>query len=250
MGDGGSGNDPNDRAQTTSSLLGKILRIDVSVPSSDPAGMAIPLTNPFRTNPAFRPEIWDIGLRNPWRFSFDSVGPGATNALIIGDVGQGGWEEVDYEAAGTGARNYGWRIREGANANIAGTPAFQPMIDPVYQYSHTSGRSLLVGQSITGGYVYRGSGMASYRGRYFFADYVTGHLFSAVVTPNASLEGAAFSEVIDHTPALDPVVRPGNISSFGLNAAGELFVLDYPTGVVLRLAQAKPTAPTNLRIIR
>ena len=137
LGDGGSGNDPDNNAQNPASLLGKMLRIDVSVSDTNAAGFVVPAGNPFVASSGYRPEIWDIGLRNPWRFSFDSVGTGATGALVIGDVGQGRWEEVDYEPAGSGGRNYGWVIREGANATVGVSgiaPAFLPLVDPVYQY--------------------------------------------------------------------------------------------------------------------
>jgi len=247
MGDGGSGNDPNRRAQNPSSLLGKMLRIDVNVPATHPTGFVVPATNPFVADGRYRPEIWDIGLRNPWRFSFDSFGSGATNALIVGDVGQNNWEEVDYEPAATGGRNYGWVVREGANPTpgIAGeTPFFTPMTDPVYQYDHG------VGQSITGGYMYRGASMAALRGRYFFADFVSGRVYSAGVTVNPSTREAVISDVIDHTPSFDTATRPLNVSSFGIDAAGEIYVVDYSRGAVLRLAQARPSAPTNVRIIR
>ena len=104
-GDGGSGDDPSNNAQNMSSLLGKMLRIDVSVPDSDPNGFAIPPSNPFILGA--RPEVWDIGLRNPWRYSFDDPAHGGTGALVIGDVGQNRFEEIDYEPRGTGAVNYG-----------------------------------------------------------------------------------------------------------------------------------------------
>jgi glucose/arabinose dehydrogenase len=144
-GDGGGGNDTLNNAQNLGSLLGKILRIDVSVPDSDPAGLRVPPGNPFAASSA--PEIWDIGLRNPWRWSFDDPARGGTGALVIGDVGEGMWEEVDYEPAGRGGNNYGWRVREGAHANINEAPAFQPLVDPIFEYQHPTGNS------ITGGFV-------------------------------------------------------------------------------------------------
>ena len=125
-----SGNDPENRAQDPSTLLGKMLRIDVSVPDSDPRRLPRAARQPvLRRSPvAALPEIWDFGLRNPWRFSFDNVALGGTGALVIGDVGQDAFEEIDYEPArARGGRNYGWRNREGAHANIddaaAGVPA-------------------------------------------------------------------------------------------------------------------------------
>jgi glucose/arabinose dehydrogenase len=244
MGDGGSGDDPMNNAQNPASLLGKILRIDASVGDGDAKGFRVPADNPFVSNAAFRPEIWDIGVRNPWRFSFDDIARGGTGALIIGDVGQNAWEEIDYEPRGSGGENYGWRNREGANAYI-GTipPTFLPMTDPIYQYDHT------VGNSITGGFLYRGSAMPTMRGRYFFADYVRSRIWSAAVTVNGTTQAATISDVVEHTNNLQSNIGTGNISTFGLNSAGELFVVDYARGVVHRFTQV-PSAPTGLRIIR
>ena len=118
MGDGGSGNDPDHRAQNPNELLGKMLRIDVNVPDSDNAGYRVPSDNPFVGGHPARDEIWAFGLRNPWRYSFDDVARGGTGALIIGDVGQSQREEIDYEPRGQGGRNYGWRNREGTRDNV------------------------------------------------------------------------------------------------------------------------------------
>ena len=134
LGDGGSGNDPENRAQTMTTLLGKMLRLDVSVSDGDPNGYRPAPGNPFIGRAGYLPEIWAVGLRNPWRYSFDASGPGATGALIIGDVGQNSYEEIDYEPAGRGGRNYGWRVREGAHDNVTTMPpAFLPLADPMYQ---------------------------------------------------------------------------------------------------------------------
>ena len=140
LGDGGSGDDPGRRAQDPSTLLGKMLRIDVvNVPDDHPNGYLVPADNPFLkgTPVAARPEIWSFGWRNPWRYSFDPVALGGTGALVAADVGQNNWEEIDYEPRGAGGRNYGWRIREGAqlNPNAAAqtpAPAYQPLIDPIH----------------------------------------------------------------------------------------------------------------------
>ena len=115
MGDGGSRNDPDNNAQTPSTLLGKMLRIDINVANDDPAGYRVPADNPFLDGLpiAALGEIWAFGLRNPWRYTFDDVGAGATGALLIADVGQNAREEINYEPFGAGGRNYGWRIREG-----------------------------------------------------------------------------------------------------------------------------------------
>ena len=156
MGDGGGGDDPDNRAQDPTSLLGKMLRIDEKVFDDDPSGSRIPPTNPYLGGQpvAALPEIYAFGLRNPWKFSFDDPRLGGTGALIIGDVGQGAREEIDYVPAGAGGRNFGWPMREGAvaGASAADTPAYLPLTDPVYDYPRT------VGRSVTGGGVYRGVG--------------------------------------------------------------------------------------------
>jgi glucose/arabinose dehydrogenase len=124
LGDGGSANDPEHRAQNPAELLGKMLRINVGVPDGHQIGYTVPTDNPFAQGglPGVLPEIWSFGLRNPWRYSFDDVSRGGTGALIIGDVGQGAYEEVDYEPRGRAGRNYGWRNREGAHDNVTTRP--------------------------------------------------------------------------------------------------------------------------------
>jgi glucose/arabinose dehydrogenase len=233
MGDGGSGNDPSHFAQNLGSLLGKMLRIDVSVADSHAAGFVIPPDNPFRSGSA--PEIWSIGLRNPWKFTFDDPTRGGTGAMLIADVGQGSWEEVDYEPAGRSGVNYGWRNREGAHNNVTSLPpAFTPLVDPIYEYSHS------VGQSITGGYVYRGTALGSgYRGRYFFGDFVSGRLWSIALTVNASTGVAAASDLQEHTSELSS----SSISSFGVDSSGELYFVNYSTGTVSRITSAAPVPP-------
>ena len=249
MGDGGSGNDPQNHAQTPLDLLGKMLRVDVNVPASHPTGYVVPSTNPFVGNAGIYPEIWSFGLRNPWRWSFDMPTRGGTGAMIMGDVGQGAWEEVNYEPAGRSGRNYGWRYKEGNHLNVTTPPpTYMPpagLTDPIHEYSHA------VGQSITGGYVYRGTALPpSFRGRYFFADYVQGRIWSMGLTINPSTGEATASAPTDHTTELggSPVV--GNVSSFGLDAAGELYVVNHTGGTVVKILGPVPNPPTNLRIIR
>ena len=247
LGDGGSANDPEHNAQNPNSLLGKMLRLDVGVPDSHPAGYVVPADNPFLDGVpiAARAEIWSFGLRNPWRYSFDDPARGGTGALLIADVGQGSWEEVDYEPRNRGARNYGWRNREGAHANV-GTlqPGYQPLTDPVHEYNHTQG------QSITGGFVYRGRRLGpAFVGRYFFADYVTSRIWSIGLTINASTGEATAGSLMEHTSALGGSTQIGNVSSFGVDAEGELYIVSHDQGRVLRLIAAPPT-PTTLRIIR
>ena len=242
MGDGGSGDDPGHRAQNGALLLGKMLRIDVKVPDSDPIGYSIPASNPFTVGSA-RPEIWSFGWRNPWRFNFDSF-TGGTGAMVAGDVGQGQWEEVDYEPAGRGGRNYGWRNREGAHDYVTSLPpAYTPLTDPIHEYNHS------VGQSITGGYVYRGTALGeSFRGRYFFADFIASRVWSLSLVVDSSGEARA-ADVQEHTAALGGAAQLANVSSFGVDADGELYVVSYTRGVIIRIL-GPISPPTNLRIVR
>jgi glucose/arabinose dehydrogenase len=250
LGDGGSGNDPENRSQNPAELLGKVLRIDVNVPLNHATGYVVPSTNPFvSSGPAgVLKEIWSFGLRNPWRYSFDMPSRGGTGALIIADVGQGAWEEIDYEPAGRSGRNYGWRVREGAHPNVTSPPpVYVPatgLTDPIYEYSHA------VGQSITGGFVYRGSVLPTFRGRYFFADYVQGRVWSLGLIINPSTGEATAGDLIDHTADLggSPVI--GNISSFGLDSAGELYIVNHTGGTIVQIIAGNPGPPTNLRIIK
>jgi glucose/arabinose dehydrogenase len=234
LGDGGGNGDPDNNAQNPMELKGKILRIDVGVPDSDPQGYRIPADNPFLDNDpiAALPEIWAFGVRNPWRITFDDPALGGTGALLIADVGQDRWEEVTYEPAGLGGRNYGWRVLEGTNPYyntdvpdyVAPAPAFLPLTDPAFEYFHSAGVSVVEGYSLTGGYVYRGSGLGeAMRGRYFFADFALAKLWSARVTPDASSTSAAFSDIIDHTSEMSP----GRLSSLAVDLAGELYLVRY-----------------------
>jgi glucose/arabinose dehydrogenase len=247
MGDGGSADDPGNRAQSGSELLGKMLRVDVGVSDSDPTGYRIPSDNPFVGGGPVqaRGEIWAFGLRNPWRFTFDPRERGGSGAMLIGDVGQNAWEEIDYEPPARGGRNYGWRLREGAHDRITSTPpAYRPLIEPIEEYSHS------LGQSITGGYVYRGRALPGrFRGRYFFADFVQGRVWSIALSIDAGGEATA-SDRIEHTAELSSTGALGNISSFGVDSSGELFIVGHSRGVVLRIAAGNaPPAPTSLRIL-
>ena len=236
-GDGGSGGDPNNNAQNTSTLLGKFLRIDVSsVAETHQNGFVVPAGNAGL--PA--PEIWSIGWRNPWRFSFDSPALGGTGAMVVADVGQSNREEIDYEPANRPGRNYGWRLWEGTQPynQPAGTPL---LTQPIFDYPRS------MGASVTGGYVYRGS-LLDMRGRYFFADYVFHRVWSLALSINASGEATA-SDLRDHTAELSTVGALGGISSFGIDADGDLYVVDYTRGLVLKIGR-DPRPPTNVRIIR
>ncbi len=247
LGDGGSGDDPQHFAQNPNSFLGKFLRIDINVADNHANGYQVPGDNPYLDGVPITalPEIWSIGHRNPWRYNFDDPARGGTGALLIADVGQGAWEEVNYEPANRGARNYGWRNREGAHANV-GTlpPAYQPLIDPIHEYAHSQG------QSITGGFVYRGRVLGSaFSGRYFFGDFITRRVWSIALTVNAATGEATASGLQEHTASMGGSAAVGNVSSFGIDAAGELYIVSYDLGRILRLVAAPPT-PTTLRIIR
>jgi glucose/arabinose dehydrogenase len=237
MGDGGSSNDPENRAQDPASLLGKMLRIDVNVPDNDPSGYVIPPDNPFQPGNALGalPEIWAFGLRNPWKFSFDTsiyFGTG-TGALLIGDVGQNSWEEVDYQPAGIGGLNYGWRIREGARPNpnplVGGNlpPAYLPLSDPILEYPHPEGASVI------GGVVYRGHSMhQAYRGRYFFGD-LNGRIWSVMLAP--AIGGVTAIGLVEHTGELGGVTQTSLLTAIGTDQSGEIYFVNYTTGSVLRL---------------
>jgi glucose/arabinose dehydrogenase len=238
MGDGGSSNDPAHRAQDPNTLLGKMLRVDVNVGDSNADGYSIPPDNPFLSNVpvAALPEIWAFGLRNPWKFSFDDPAHGGSGALLIADVGQGAWEEIDYQPPARGGRNYGWRNREGAHDNVTTLPpAYLPLIDPVFEYDRATG------QSITGGYVYRGAALgANFTGRYFFADFVAGRVWSIALTVNPSTGEASASGLLEHTAQLGGTSTLGNISSLGVDSRGELYVVSWSRGVILRVLAPVP----------
>ena len=231
-GDGGSANDPGNRALNPNDLMGKLLRIDVNsdgFPADANANYAIPADNPTSwptstgTTTTIRREIWAVGLRNPWRWSFDRQ----NGDLWIGDVGQGDWEEVNWVPGNGGpGRNYGWRVREGlwTTGLTGGTFATTGLTDPVYQYAHDSasrggfplGTSVNWGQSITGGYVYRGTAIPGWRGRYFFADFVSNRVWSV-----RGINGVATDYQI-HTTQLG---NPASIGSFGQDNNGEMYIV-------------------------
>ncbi len=203
MGDGGSAGDPLGNGQKKNVLLGKVLRIDTEGAAS-PYG--IPPSNPFAGTAGYRPEIWALGMRNPWRFTFDR----ATGALYIADVGQNTWEEIDVEPAGfAGGRNYGWNWYEGNHPYPPGSApkSTAGLTFPVYEYDHTTG-----GDSITGGYVYRGSAYPAWQGLYFFADFEWGKIFAMDTATHAVSLGL-------DTPLLLP--------TFGEDESGELYVSEY-----------------------
>lgn len=230
-GDGGvdadEAGDPLNKAQDLSSLLGKILRIDVRVADAHADGFVVPGNNPFAATPGAAPEIWSLGLRNPWQFSFDA----GTGAMVIGDVGHDQYEEIDYEPAGRGGRNYGWRVREGAHDfDLSQPPSVLPLQDPVFEYDHGTGRSL------TGGFVYRGQALgAAFVGRYVFADFMARRLFSLALTVDPATGEATASDLRDHTQEVGGIAAIGGVSAFGVDAAGEIYVVSLTRGEILRL---------------
>ena len=169
MGDGGSGGDPQNNGQNPAALLGKMLRIDVS----GGGAYTVPADNPFVNTPGYEPEIWALGVRNPWRFSFDRI----TGDMWIADVGQGQWEEINFQPSSSGGgENWGWRCYEGNDPyNLTGCLGMANYDFPVHVYPHSGSNS---GCSVTGGYVYRGAEYPSLFGRYFYADYCSGLLGS------------------------------------------------------------------------
>jgi glucose/arabinose dehydrogenase len=242
LGDGGSGGDPMNHAQRPESLLGKMLRIDVDVPADDDRGYRVPEDNPFLDgDPATAAaEIWAFGLRNPWRYSFDDPTRGGTGALLIADVGQNAREEINFEPAGRGGRNYGWRLREGRQPFDERTnPAFRPLIEPIHDY----GRSL--GASVTGGFVYRGADLdLTFDGRYFYADFISGRVFSIGLHLDDAGEARADDER-EHTAQLGGRDTIGMVSSFATDHRGELLLLNYG-GSLVRLVPDFSVVPQRV----
>jgi glucose/arabinose dehydrogenase len=220
LGDGGSGGDPQGNGQSLATLLGKILRLDVDVPT----GYAVPPDNPFVGVTGARGEIWAYGLRNPWRASFDRL----TGDLYIGDVGQSGWEEISVQdGQSTGGENYGWRIMEGSHCYPSDPCDMSGLVLPVYEYPTSEGCA------VTGGYVYRGTAITSLAGHYFFADYCEGFVRSF------RYENGQIVDLRDWTAAL---AAPTLIASFGEDARGELYVTSL-SGSVYRFVAAPASSP-------
>ncbi len=226
-GDGGGGGDPDRNGQNGQTFLGKMLRLDIDVDANEP--YAIPADNPFVGDAAIRDEIWALGLRNPWRYTFDS----ATGDLYIGDVGQNQWEEVDHESADDpGGHNYGWRIMEGTHCYNAADCDQTGLTMPILEYSHGGGHC-----SVTGGYVYRGQAFPNLVGLYFYADYCSNVIWAA----SRDEQGMWRSAEVGRQPNL-------GIQSFGEDADGELYVLGS-NGRIMRLVDrsgsiAPSTTPT------
>jgi len=221
LGDGGSAGDPSCNAQNGLSLLGKMHRLDTqSIPFS------VPPTNPFVGNAAYRPEIWSLGWRNPWRWSFDR----ATGEMFVGDVGQNSLEELDYEPAGTGGRNYGWKIMEGSNCySTASCSGSVPTCNSpaLVRPFHTLPTATYC--SVIGGYVYRGCNLPQLDGLYFFGDYCSGTVWSL------RYANGTFTNLVNRNGELGTL---GAISSFGEDERGEIYICGLGSGVLYKIVAA------------
>jgi glucose/arabinose dehydrogenase len=212
LGDGGGGGDPSGNAQNPDSLLGKLLRIDVE---SVPGRYFVPDTNPFVGNPLFRPEIWALGFRNPWKFSFDR----RTGELYIGDVGESQYEEVNYEAAGSpGGQNFGWNSMEGMHCYALQTCSNAGLTLPITEYTHQTDCA------VTGGFVDRGSGDTPQPAIYLYGDFCSG------IIRGLSYDGTGWhSTVLTDTDF--------HITTFGDDESGNVYVADYYPGAIYRIAR-------------
>lgn len=216
-GDGGSSNDPDNRAQTPTDPLGKMLRVDVDGGSP----FAVPPSNPFVGLGTHDERIWAVGLRNPWRFSFDR----GTGDMYIGDVGQNALEEINYQPSSSGGgENYGWKIMEGFECRGGGTACLpQPSLTlPVWDIAHPLARS------ITGGYVYRGAEIPHIQGHYFFGDFISAIVRSFRIQGGAAVDEQDWAADLGNIP---------NIASFGEDAAGELYICSFDGTVYKIVAQ-------------
>ncbi|MFT4662190.1 MAG: glucose/arabinose dehydrogenase [Patiriisocius sp.] len=222
-GDGGGAGDTNNLAQNTTTFLGKMLRLDVD--GGTP--YAIPGDNPFVGDASVLDEIWSIGLRNPWRFSFDAL----TGDMWIGDVGQGVWEEIDFElASSAGGLNYGWRCKEGlVDFNTTGCGALT-LTDPISVYNHSGGAC-----SVTGGYVYRGTEFPNMYGRYFYTDYCNGQF--RTLEPDGV--GGWDEELVSTAQGF-------GWNTFGQDANNELYVANA-SGIIFQVTD--PNTPVTFDLV-
>jgi glucose/arabinose dehydrogenase len=205
FGDGGRPAEPNYNSQDPQQYLGKLLRLDINAET-----YAIPPDNPFVDNPDYLPEIWALGLRNPWRFTFDR----ATGDLYIADVGQWLIEEVDFQpASSTGGENYGWSAYEGSQVYLADETVLGEHTPPILEYGHD------LGCSVTGGYVYRGEAIPELQGRYLYGDYCSGTIWLGWQDSSGAWRSAVFMDT------------EFVISSFGEDEDGELYLVDYKGGI-------------------
>jgi glucose/arabinose dehydrogenase len=213
FGDGGGAGDPQNNAQNLNTWLGKILRIDVHNVSP----YSVPDSNPFINKAGIKPEIWDYGLRNPWRFSFDDIG----RRMIIADVGQKNFEEINVEKLERGGNNYGWRCYEGEETyDATGCAEKKTMTMPRVSYAHAEDRC-----SITGGYVYNGSRLSGLNARYIYGDFCTGEIWSLEYLKASAM------------PRLE--LNAGfKISTFGEDNSNNIYVADYDAGIIYRIVYA------------
>lgn len=222
-GDGGAGNDPKNYSQNMQSLLGKMLRIDIS--QNEP--YSIPSSNPYPDDKKIRPEIYAHGLRNPWRCDWDTE----TNHLFIADVGQNAEEEINYVSHDKlKAANFGWRLREGAITTPKkkiGGEASNNHTEPIYSYKHGIGKA--EGLSITGGFIYRGK-IDSLKGHYFFADWVNPRLWSFQVKAKKPINFTDWTDRFDLKKH-----KVSRISSFGRDAYGEIYLMDHDKGTLFKI---------------
>jgi glucose/arabinose dehydrogenase len=209
-GDGGGGGDPLGNAQSGRSLLGKMLRLDVS---SLP--YKIPPTNPYIASSSRAPEIWAYGLRNPWRFSFDSI----TSTVFIGDVGQNAREEINVADTNGAGLNYGWNITEGMICYAASACDIAGITLPVVDHARADA------VSITGGYVYRGNNIPELRGTYLYGDFGKGWVKSFVYANGAATEQKDW-----------PTLQTSSLASFGVDSAGEMYIVSLG-GTIFRIAR-------------
>jgi len=231
MGDGGSGGDPEGNGQNTNTFLGKMLRIDID--KGDP--YAIPSTNPFVNDNSILDEIWALGLRNPWRFSFDRL----TNEMYIADVGQNQLEEISYEPANSiGGYNFGWRCYEGNlpfNTNNCDDPNVYTA--PIYEYGHD------LGCSITGGHVYRGSEFPELFGKYIYTDYCSGLIWALYQDDTGQWVNDSLGNFENNS-----------LASFGEDANGEMYVTSRRSGAIFKLVTTCNSgipiidAPVNIEV--
>jgi glucose/arabinose dehydrogenase len=217
-GDGGGSGDPDGNAQNKDSLLGKILRIDINgadaFPGDDERNYAIPDDNAF-VGKNGADEIWAVGMRNPWRFSFDTNGD-----FYIGDVGQNAWEEIDYVKAGTeSGLNFGWNYREGWHPFTGTPPDPDALTGPVFEYSHKGGNA-----SVTGGEVYHGKGGLD--GAYFFSDFITGEFYTLRMVNGKAMDATERSAQVAGAEL-------SNISDYGSDQDGNLYALSLDGRIIL-----------------
>jgi len=223
MGDGGNGGDPGNRSQNPKELLGKMLRIDVNTETEK---YLIPVDNPYAKKVDTLPEIWAFGLRNPWRFSFDTL----LNDMWIADVGQDKWEEVNVVQADSAAINYGWRCYEGKEKfNLSACNQNTKFLQPVHSYENKFDN----GCSVTGGYVYRGNENPSFTGKYIYTDFCTG-IFWALYKNEA---GQWQNEELDD-------LENNEYATFGMDNNGEMYVAGLANGTVFKISDI-PTVSTN-----